>query len=236
MHLYKKLWKRIFDIILSLVGMIVVTPAFLILLPIVAIAMRGKPFFLQTRVGKGGKKFKIVKLRTMTNEKGADGKLLPDKERLTKFGMFLRKTSIDELPEMWNILVGQMSVVGPRPLLEEYLPLYSAVQNRRHEMRPGLTGLAQVSGRNAIGWQEKFEKDVEYVDNCSLKLDAKIFFLTIKKVCKRDGIAQSGEATMEYFVGNGKDKIDKNNNSFDDEQGEKFQIVDEEKAKNDKIS
>ena len=163
----------------------------------------GKPvLFRQVRPGLSGKPFTMIKFRTMTDDRDPDGKLLPDSQRLSNFGRFLRATSLDELPELWNVLKGDMSLVGPRPLLMEYLPLYSPEQARRHEVRPGITGWAQVNGRNAISWEEKFALDVWYVDNKTLWLDLKILWLTVIKVFKRDGIAAQGEATMPKFKGN----------------------------------
>ena len=177
--MYKHFFKPLFDFLLSLLAIIILSPFFLLFTPIVAIAMKGNPFFVQPRPGKNGKIFKMIKYRTMTNAKDENGELLPDEKRLTKFGKLMRKLSVDELPEIFNIFAGQMSIVGPRPLLVQYLPLYSKFQARRHEVRPGLTGLAQVSGRNAITWSQKFEKDVYYVDHISFWLDIKIFFRTI---------------------------------------------------------
>lgn len=204
--MYKHFFKPLFDFILSLIAIIILSPFFLLFTPLVAIAMKGDPFFVQARPGKNGKIFKMIKYRTMTNAKDENGELLPDEKRLTKFGKFMRKLSIDELPEIFNIFAGQMSIVGPRPLLVQYLPLYSQFQARRHEVRPGLTGLAQVSGRNAIAWEQKFEKDVYYVDHIGFCLDVKIFFMTIGKVLKREGISQEGQATMEFFKGDGKER------------------------------
>lgn len=159
-------------------------------------------FFTQERPGKGGKIFKVIKFKTMTDERDADGNLLPDADRLTNVGRFVRSTSIDELPQLINVLKGDMALIGPRPLLVQYLPLYSKEQARRHDVRPGITGWAQVNGRNAISWTKKFELDVWYVDHCSFWLDVKIIFLTIKKVFVREGISQEGQATMEFFTGN----------------------------------
>ena len=200
--MYKHFFKPLFDFVLSGLALIVLSPFFLLFTPIVAIAMKGNPFFVQKRPGKNGKIFSMIKYRTMTNAKDKDGNLLPDEDRLTGFGKLMRKLSIDELPEIFNIFIGDMSIVGPRPLLVQYLPLYNETQARRHEVRPGLTGLAQVSGRNAISWAQKFEKDVYYVDHISLLLDVKILFMTVGKVLKRDGINQEGQATMEFFTGN----------------------------------
>lgn len=178
------------------------SPIFLLVWLSLIIANSGKPFFYQRRPGKDGRIFTIVKFRTMNDKRDADGDLLPDTERLTKVGSFVRKTSLDEIPQLINVLKGDMSLVGPRPLLVEYLPLYNEVQARRHKVRPGITGWAQVNGRNAISWQQKFEYDVWYVKNLSFFLDLKILFLTIMKVVLREGISQEGEATIEQFKGN----------------------------------
>lgn len=162
----------------------------------------GKPFFFQLRPGRNGKIFKIIKFKTMNDKVDENGNLLPDADRLTKIGNFVRKTSLDEIPQLLNVIKGDMSLIGPRPLLPQYLELYNDFQMRRHEVKPGITGWAQVNGRNAISWQKKFEYDVWYVDNISFALDVKIFFLTLKKVFVREGISQQGEATMEMFKGN----------------------------------
>lgn len=207
--MYKHFFKPLFDFVLSGLALIVLSPFFLLFTPIVAIAMKGNPFFVQKRPGKNGRIFSMIKYRTMTNAKDKDGNLLPDEDRLTGFGKLMRKLSIDELPEIFNIFIGDMSIVGPRPLLVQYLPLYNETQARRHEVRPGLTGLAQVSGRNAISWAQKFEKDVYYVDHISLLLDVKILFMTVGKVLKRDGINQEGQATMEFFTGNNDSEVNK---------------------------
>lgn len=199
---YRKLIKPLFDFTCSLLGLLVLSPIFLLVWLSLIIANSGKPFFYQRRPGKGGRIFTIVKFRTMNDKRDADGDLLPDTERLTKVGSFVRKTSLDEIPQLINVLKGDMSLVGPRPLLVEYLPLYNEVQARRHKVRPGITGWAQVNGRNAISWQQKFEYDVWYVKNLSFFLDLKILFLTIKKVVLREGISQEGEATIEQFKGN----------------------------------
>lgn len=199
---YRKLIKPLFDFTCSLLGLLVLSPIFLLVWLSLIIANSGKPFFYQRRPGKDGRIFTIVKFRTMNDKRDADGDLLPDTERLTKVGSFVRKTSLDEIPQLINVLKGDMSLVGPRPLLVEYLPLYNEVQARRHEVRPGITGWAQVNGRNAISWQQKFEYDVWYVKNLSFFLDLKILFLTIKKVVLREGISQEGEATIEQFKGN----------------------------------
>ncbi len=166
--------------------------------------MKGNPFFIQERPGFHEKIFKLVKFRTMTNAKDSNGYLLSDEERLNKYGSFLRSTSLDELPELFNILIGQMAFIGPRPLLVKYLPRYSKEQHRRHDVRPGLSGYAQVNGRNAVSWEDKFAMDVWYVDNLSFKLDLKIFFMTISSVLKRDGISGEGTVTMNEFMGNKK--------------------------------
>ena len=205
--MYAKFFKRLFDLILSLFAIIVLSPVLLLLTVIGVIAMGGNPFFTQARPGKIDKKtgeeriFRLVKFRTMSNKRNKDGNLLPDDQRLNTYGQILRSTSLDELPELWNIFKGDMSIVGPRPLLVRYLPRYNATQRRRHEVRPGLTGLAQVSGRNAITWEEKFARDVEYVDNITFLGDLKIIFLTAKKVLVREGISSETAATMEEFMG-----------------------------------
>lgn len=193
--------KRFFDFTLALLGLLCLILPLIILTVLIRRKLGSPVFFRQVRPGLGGVPFQMVKFRTMTDAKGPDGKLLPDAERLTSFGRFLRSTSLDELPELWNVLKGDMSLVGPRPLLMEYLPLYTPEQARRHEARPGVTGWAQVNGRNAISWEDKFILDVWYVDNQSLWLDIKILWLTIKKVLIRDGISASGEATMSKFTG-----------------------------------
>lgn len=193
--------KRILDIISSLLAIIILSPLLGVLTVIGAFEMKGNPFFTQERPGKDEKIFKLVKFRTMTNAKDKDGNLLSDAERLTKYGKFLRNTSLDELPELFNILKGDMSVIGPRPLLVEYIPRYNEHQHRRHEVRPGLSGWAQVNGRNAISWEDKFNYDVEYVDNYSIVMDVKILFMTILNVLKREGISSETSATMEEFMG-----------------------------------
>ncbi|MCO3941814.1 sugar transferase [Pseudomonas aeruginosa] len=193
--------KRLFDIVASLLGLLLLSPVILF----VAWQIRrklGKPvLFRQVRPGVGGHPFEMIKFRTMRDAVDANGNALPDVERMTPFGNFLRSTSLDELPELWNVLKGDMSLVGPRPLLMEYLPLYSVEQYRRHELRPGVTGWAQVNGRNALSWEEKFELDVWYVDNRSFWLDLKIILMTLKKVFVREGISADGEATMSKFTG-----------------------------------
>lgn len=195
--------KRLIDIIASIVGLMLFAPILLLLFMIIRWQMGSPVFFRQTRPGKDGHPFALLKLRTMRDAVGPDGCPLPDVERMTRLGGKLRSTSLDELPGLWNVLKGEMSLVGPRPLLMEYLPLYSPEQARRHEVRPGVTGWAQVNGRNAISWEEKFALDVWYVDNRSLWLDLKIIWLTLRKVIKRDGISAVGEATMSKFMGNG---------------------------------
>ena len=194
--------KRSFDIIFSLTVLIMLSPIFLIIAILVKIKLGGHIFFVQERIGMYNRPFKMYKFRTMRNTKDSSGNLLSDNERLTKFGKTLRSTSLDELPEFFNILRGEMSLIGPRPLLPEYLPLYSGEQIKRHNVLPGLTGWAQVNGRNSISWTEKFKLDVWYVENWSLKLDLKIFFLTIVKVIKREDINQESTVTMEAFNGN----------------------------------
>ena len=193
--------KRLFDIVVSACALLVLALPLWVLMWQVRRKLGSPVFFTQVRPGLHGKPFKMVKFRSMTSECGPDGELLPDAVRLTPFGRFLRATSLDELPELWNVLKGDMSLVGPRPLLMEYLPLYSPEQVRRHEVRPGITGWAQVNGRNAISWEAKFKLDVWYVDHRSLWLDIKILWLTIKKVLVREGISAAGEATMGKFTG-----------------------------------
>ncbi|MGR3549526.1 sugar transferase [Pseudooceanicola sp.] len=195
--------KRWLDILGACLGLIVFFPFFIAISLMIRSEMGSPVLFRQTRPGLSGKPFQMVKFRTMRDAIDAGGRPLPDSERLTKLGRFLRSSSLDELPELWNVLKGEMSLVGPRPLLMEYLPLYSPEQARRHEVRPGVTGWAQVNGRNAISWDEKFALDVWYVDNRSLWLDLKIIWLTVRKVLKRDGISAAGEATMSKFTGNG---------------------------------
>lgn len=193
--------KRFFDIFSSFLALVVLSPLLLILIVVGAFVMKGNPFFTQQRPGKDEKIFKLIKFRTMTNAKDKDGNLLPDADRLTKYGEFLRNTSLDELPELINILKGDMSVIGPRPLLVEYIPRYNAHQHRRHEVRPGLSGWAQVNGRNTVSWEDKFDMDVEYVDNYNLVMDIKILFMTVFNVLKREGISSDTSATMEVFMG-----------------------------------
>ena len=193
--------KRPFDIIGALLGLILFAPVFLLLAILIRRQMGSPVFFRQTRPGKDGQPFEMLKFRTMRDAIGPDGQPLPDADRMTKLGQKLRSTSLDELAELWNVLKGEMSLVGPRPLLMEYLPLYSTEQARRHEVRPGVTGWAQINGRNAISWEQKFALDVWYVDNRTLWLDFKIIWLTIRKVLARDGITAQGDATMPKFTG-----------------------------------
>ena len=199
--MYKSFFKRILDFIAALVGFILLSPVFLVVMIGLFFANQGKPFFFQTRPGKNERLFHIIKFKTMNDKKDDQGALLPDSDRLTKIGAFVRKTSLDEIPQLLNVIKGDMSLIGPRPLLVQYLPLYNNFQKQRHNIRPGITGWAQINGRNAISWQQKFEYDVWYVEHCSFVLDVKILFLTIKKVFVRDGISQEGEATMEVFKG-----------------------------------
>jgi lipopolysaccharide/colanic/teichoic acid biosynthesis glycosyltransferase len=199
--MYKNFLKRIFDFILSLTGFIVFSPIFLLVTLCLIFINKGNPFFFQSRPGKNGKIFKVIKFKTMNDKKDTEGNLLSDAERLTLIGRFIRKTSLDEIPQLLNVIKGDMSLVGPRPLLVEYLPLYNDIQRRRHEVRPGITGWAQVNGRNAISWKDKFKYDVWYVDNISVILDIKIIFLTVLKVLKREGINSNTCVTMEFFKG-----------------------------------
>lgn len=208
--MYAKFFKRFLDFILSVAALIVLSPILLILTVVGAIAMKGNPFFLQPRPGKKGedgkeKIFKLIKFRTMSNAKDEYGNLLPDDQRLGKYGAWLRSTSLDELPELANIAMGHLSCCGPRPLLLAYIPRYSPEQRRRHEVRPGLTGYAQAYGRNSLTWEEKFEKDIYYVDHISLWLDIKIIFKTVAVVLKREGISSETSATMEEFMGTEKE-------------------------------
>ncbi|MDH6354390.1 undecaprenyl phosphate N,N'-diacetylbacillosamine 1-phosphate transferase [Dysgonomonas sp. PH5-45] len=200
--MYKHCFKRFLDFILSLVGFIVLSPIFIIVSIFLFIANDGKPFFFQQRPGRKNEIFKVIKFKTMNDKKDKNGNLLPDSERLTAVGSFIRKTSLDEIPQLLNVIKGDMSLIGPRPLLVEYLPLYNDVQARRHEVRPGITGWAQVNGRNAISWQQKFEYDVWYVDNISFFLDLKILWYTFVKVFKSEGISSGTSVTMEKFKGN----------------------------------
>ena len=211
--MYAKCFKRVIDFTLSLIALIVLFPVLLILAVIGAIAMKGNPFFTQLRPGRISKKtgeekiFRLMKFRTMSNARDAAGNLLPDDVRLNGYGRFLRSTSLDELPELFNILIGDMAIVGPRPLLVKYLPLYSEEQRHRHDVRPGLTGLAQVNGRNALSWEEKFEMDITYVRSITFIGDLKIIFGTVGAVLKREGISSQASATMEEFRGSEKQKV-----------------------------
>ncbi len=201
--MYRKYLKRWLDFVIVFCVLAVIWPILLLVTLWLHFANKGAgAFFTQERPGRNGKIFKVIKFKTMTDERDADGNLLPDAERLTPVGRFVRSTSIDELPQLINVLKGDMALIGPRPLLVQYLPLYSKEQARRHEVRPGITGWAQCHGRNSISWTEKFKLDVWYVDHCSFLLDLKIVFLTIKKVLVREGISQEGQATMEPFNGN----------------------------------
>ena len=193
--------KRLLDVIASAIGLLLLTPIIAVVASQIRFKLGSPVLFRQVRPGKDGQPFEMIKFRTMSDATGKDGNPLPDSERMTSFGKFLRSTSLDELPELWNVLKGDMSLVGPRPLLMEYLPLYSAEQYRRHEVRPGVTGWAQVNGRNAISWDERFKLDVWYVDNRNFWLDLKIIYLTLKKVIARDGISGEGEVTMSNFTG-----------------------------------
>lgn len=198
--------KRCFDLMVAVMALLILALPLLLMAGLIRRKLGSLVLFRQVRPGLYGQPFEMVKFRTMTDERGADGALLPDAQRLTPFGRFLRASSLDELPELWNVIKGDMSLVGPRPLLMEYLPLYTPAQARRHEVRPGITGWAQVNGRNAISWEDKFELDVWYVDNRSLWLDAKILWLTVRKVLQRDGVSAAGEATTTRFTGSGTSK------------------------------
>lgn len=200
--MYKNLIKRLFDIGVAFIILVVFSPIFVIVTVCLFFANNGKPFFFQLRPGMNGEIFKIIKFKTMNERSDRYGNLLPDAQRLTKVGAFVRKTSLDEIPQLFNVLKGDMSLIGPRPLLVQYLDLYNETQNRRHEVRPGITGWAQVNGRNAISWRQKFDYDVWYVDNLSLSLDVKILFLTVKKVFIREGISAEGHVTVDAFKGN----------------------------------
>ncbi|MDD3744623.1 MAG: sugar transferase [Lentimicrobiaceae bacterium] len=200
--MYVNLLKPIIDFLLSLIVLLILSPLFLLITLLLTIANSGNPFFTQTRPGKNARLFKVIKFKTMNEKRDAAGNLLPDAQRLTTVGKFIRKTSLDEIPQLLNVLKGDMSLIGPRPLLVDYLPLYSKEQARRHEVRPGITGWAQVNGRNAISWEQKFKYDVYYVDNCSFVLDLTILIKTIEKVFKSEGINQQGQATAEKFTGN----------------------------------
>ena len=200
--MYKRFFKRLLDFIISLLALIIISPILLVVTIWLHFANKGAgAFFFQERPGKDVKIFKVIKFKTMTDERDADGNLLPDEKRLTKVGRFVRSTSIDELPQLINVLKGDMALIGPRPLLPQYLPLYSEEQARRHEVRPGISGWAQCHGRNAISWTEKFKLDVWYVDHCTLWTDIKVIWITVMKVLKRADINEAGQATMEAFNG-----------------------------------
>ena len=200
--MYKHFLKRFFDFIIALIGLIILSPIFIFVMIGLYFANQGKPFFFQARPGLNENIFKIIKFKTMNDKKDKDGNLLPDADRLTPLGAFVRKTSLDEIPQLINVLKGDMAIIGPRPLLPQYLPLYNETQKRRHNVRPGITGWAQVNGRNAISWSKKFELDVEYVDNLSFMMDVNVFFTTFKKVFKSEGISADGHVTIEPFNGN----------------------------------
>lgn len=201
--MYRHCFKRLLDFVIVSCVLLVIWPVLVVVAVWLHFANKGAgAFFTQERPGKDGKLFKVIKFKSMTDERDEDGQLLPDAQRLTAVGRFIRSTSLDELPQLLNVLKGDMALIGPRPLLPQYLPLYSKEQARRHEVRPGITGWAQVHGRNAISWTEKFKLDVWYVDHVSLRVDLEVVFLTIKKVLKREGISQEGQATMEMFNGN----------------------------------
>ena len=201
MQLYRNFLKRVLDLVVSLFAFCLLLPLFIVVTALLFIANQGSPFFVQPRPGKKGRIFRLVKFKTMNDKKDAVGNLLSDAERLTGIGKFIRKTSLDEIPQLINVIKGEMSLIGPRPLLVEYLPLYNDTQKRRHDVRPGITGWAQVNGRNAIGWKEKFELDVWYVDHVSFRLDCKIILFTLMKVVKSEGVSQQGHATMSKFDG-----------------------------------
>ena len=200
--MYRNYFKRLFDFAISFIGIVVLLPIIVFVATGLFIANSGKPFFVQIRPGKNNRLFKIVKFKTMNDKKDQYGQLLPDSMRLTALGRFIRKTSLDEIPQLFNVLIGDMSLIGPRPLLVEYLPLYNEHQRKRHDVRPGITGWAQVNGRNAISWEDKFKYDVWYVENISLKLDTLILLKTIGKVLKSEGISGSNTVTAEKFKGN----------------------------------
>ncbi len=199
--MYREVFKRMLDLLLSCAGFVALLPVFVVLTLLLYISNGGQPFFFQKRPGRHGRSFLVIKFKTMNDKRGTDGELLPDADRLTAVGSFVRRTSLDEIPQLLNVIKGDMSLIGPRPLLMEYIPLYSKEQARRHEVRPGITGWAQVNGRNAISWEKKFELDVWYVDHLSFLLDMHILLLTLKKVVKSEGISQDGQATMQRFTG-----------------------------------
>jgi len=199
---YKFFLKRVIDFLIALIGLILLSPVFIVVMVLLYFANQGKPFFLQARPGLNEKIFNIIKFKTMNDKKDGQGNYLPDSERLTRIGSFIRQTSLDELPQLINVLKGDMALIGPRPLLPQYLSLYNESQKRRHNIRPGITGWAQVNGRNAISWTMKFELDIWYIDNVSFATDCKVMFLTLKKVIKKEGINQADQATVEAFTGN----------------------------------
>lgn len=206
--MYAKYLKRVIDFLLSLIALIVLSPLLLVLIVLGTVFMRGNPFFVQKRPGKNEKIISLLKFRTMTNEKDEEGKLLPDEIRLVSYGKFLRSTSLDELPSLINILIGDLSIIGPRPLLVEYLPWYTETEKHRHDVRPGLTGWAQVNGRNNVNWDRRFELDVEYVNNISFRFDLKIFLMTIQKVIKRSDIAEDTRIVEGNFADIRKKKME----------------------------
>ncbi|MEK6153503.1 sugar transferase [Flavobacteriaceae bacterium 3-367] len=199
--MYKSFFKRLLDVFIAIVALAVLSPIFVLVALVLIAQLKTSPFFIQKRPGKGERIFSILKFKSMNDQTGSDGKLLPDVERITKFGHFIRNNSLDEIPQLLNVLKGDMSLIGPRPLLISYLQLYSEEQKKRHLMRPGITGWAQVNGRNAISWRQKFEYDVWYVENCSFLTDLRILWLTVLKVVKKDGISSKTSATMETFTG-----------------------------------
>jgi undecaprenyl phosphate N,N'-diacetylbacillosamine 1-phosphate transferase len=199
--MYRHFFKRVIDLLVSTVAFLALLPVFIILTIVLIFANQGKPFFFQLRPGRNEQIFRVIKFKTMNDRRDKQGNLLPDEQRLTNFGKFVRKTSLDELPQLLNVIKGDMSLIGPRPLLVDYLSLYNETQKRRHLVRPGITGWAQVNGRNAISWQQKFEYDVWYVDNLSFKIDIQIIIKTIVKIVKSEGISSATSATMERFVG-----------------------------------
>ena len=200
--MYKFFLKRVIDFLIALIGLVLLSPVFIVVMVLLYFANQGKPFFLQARPGLNEKIFNIIKFKTMNDKKDGQGNYLPDSERLTRIGSFIRQTSLDELPQLINVLKGDMALIGPRPLLPQYLSLYNESQKRRHNIRPGITGWAQVNGRNAISWTMKFELDIWYIDNVSFATDCKVMFLTLKKVIKKEGINQADQATVEAFTGN----------------------------------
>jgi undecaprenyl phosphate N,N'-diacetylbacillosamine 1-phosphate transferase len=203
--MYRTVGKRCTDVVVAAAGLLILSPFLVLLAVLIAVANRGSPFFCQRRPGRHERLFTLLKFKTMNDRRDARGELLPDAQRLTRLGRLVRKTSLDELPQLWNVLTGDMSLIGPRPLLEEYLPLYSTRQRRRHEVRPGITGWAQVNGRNSLSWSEKFEYDLWYIDRLSLRLDLKIAGLTLLKIVRREGISSPTAATMEKFTGSSSD-------------------------------